>query len=301
MTSRWNARGLGVGVCLAICRLTSPITASAQGNLGAAAKADAAPAKPATTSAPSDNSKKEPPFLSVEVAPPSAYPEPLVRGITGASLWFTSQGWQWPYLPRTEGGAPLRFAFSGSAWVDTAYARIISGTPDTDPSLKRWTNQGRAVLRATPTYNADDGWFGQGQIEFVANGDQILPSSNNIGAVDDLYVRFGKWNVFDVTVGRYQGWELYHYGMGLDLNTLERRGAEGRNNPVKPPQIYGVDFFWDRPNGGAGNYAVHIYPAKIVRFEVLGQIGTATGSNVVAVRPVAIVDFGFLKLKAAFE
>ena len=46
----------------------------------------------------------------------------------------------------------------------------------------------------------------QGQVEFVANGDQTLPSSNNLGAIDDLYVRVGKWNAFDITAGRFQGW-----------------------------------------------------------------------------------------------
>jgi hypothetical protein len=285
-------------VCLAICRLISPTAAFAQDNTGAAAKGEMAPAKSVTTNAPADNKT---PLLSVEIAPASAYPEPFVRGITGASLWLTSQGWQWPYLPGIEGGPALRLAFSGSVWVDTAYARIISGTPDTDKSQKRWTNQGRGVLRATPTYSTEEGWFGQAQIEFVANGDQFVPSSGNIGAVDDLYVRAGKWGVFDITAGRFQGWELYHYGMGLDLNTLERRGAEGRNNPVKPPQIYGLDFFWDRPNGGAGDYAAHVYFGKRVRLEVLGQIGTATGSNLTAIRPVGIVDLGFLKLKAGFE
>jgi hypothetical protein len=287
MTSRSNAGGWGPGVYLAICILFSSTAALAQANTDTASKVVAA-------------SRAETPFV-VEIAPGAAYPEPLVRGIKGGSLWLTMQGWQWPYLPRVEGGPPVRLAVSGSAWVDTAYARIISGTPDTDKSLKRWTNQGRAVLRSTPSYSTEDGWFGQGQIELVANGDQTVPSSGNIGAVDDLYVQVGKWDLFDITVGRFQGWEIYHYGMGLDLNTLERRGAEGRNNPVKPPQIYGADFFWDRPNGGAGNYAAHVYFGKLARLEVLGQIGTATGSNLTAIRPVAIVDLGFLKFKAGFE
>ncbi len=128
-----------------------------------------------------------------------------------------------------------------------------------------------------------------------------LPSSNNLGAIDDLYVRVGKWNAFDVTAGRFQGWEIHHYGMGLDLNTLERRGAEGRNAPEHPPQIYGVDFFWDRPNGGAGDLAAHVYLTDYLRLEGLTQIGTASGANLFAARGSAILDLGFFKAKVGSE
>ncbi len=112
----------------------------------------------------------------------------------------------------------MRVGISGYAWDDIAYVRIVSGTPDTDKSLKRWTHQGRAVLRGTPTYSTNNGWFVQGQLEFVANGDQSVPPSGNSGSIDDRYVRVGKWNAFDITAGRFQGWEIYHYGMGLDLD-----------------------------------------------------------------------------------
>ena len=241
------------------------------------------------------------PLLPVEIVPGGAYPELRVRGLTGGSLWLTMHGMQWPYLPQVAGQPPIRIGISGSFWDDTAYARIISGTPDTDQSQSRWTNQGRAVLRVTPTFNAAGGWFAQGQVEFVANGDQIVPSSNNLSAVDDLYIRVGKWNAFDLTIGRFQGWELYHYGMGLDLNTLERNGAQGRNNPVMPPALYGLDYAWDRPNGGAGNLAAHVYFTDSLRLEVLGQVGTQSGSNVLSLRPVAILDLGRAKLKVGYE
>jgi hypothetical protein len=38
-----------------------------------------------------------------------------------------------------------------------------------------------------------------------------------------------------------------------------------------------------------------------LRLEVLGQIGTQAGSNVIALRPVAILDLGYLKLKVGYE
>jgi hypothetical protein len=154
------------------------------------------------------------------------------------------------------------------------------------------------VLRATPVYSTAPGWFVQGNAELVANGDQTFNGST-LDAVDDLYVRAGKWNLFDVTVGRFQGWEVYHYGMGLDFNTFERQGAS--STQARPPQIYGLDFSWDRPNGGGGNYAAHIYFTDFLRGELLGQFGTRSGQNVYATRGVGIFDIGYLKVKAGFE
>jgi hypothetical protein len=332
MTPRWNVYGLGVSLCLASFTLSSlahaqtPDAATSPGEPDAdkaaepsgAATEEATPEEsptskaepvaqpkaeaktPATGAAPPNDSASTP-GISVEILPGSGYPEPRVRGLKLGSLGLTMHGLQWPYLPAEPGQSRLRLALSGSIWVDTAYARLESGTPDTFANQKRWTNQGRAVLRATPTYSTDTGWFAQGQIEFVANGDQTLASSNDIGGVDDVYARVGKWKVFDITVGRFQGWEVYHYGMGLDLNTFERRGAEGQNQSAAAPQIYGVDTFWDRPNGGAGNYAGHIYFTDYLRLELLGQIGTRSGANTMGFRPVGILDLGFVKAKVGFE
>jgi len=236
--------------------------------------------------------------LTVEILPGSGYPEPRVRGIVGGSLWLTMHGHQFPYMAPPTSRNQVRIAISGSIWSDTSYARIYSGAPDVAVGLKRWSNQGRAVLRFTPSYTTTDGWFVQGQVEAVANSEQQVVAGN-IGTVDDMFVRAGKWNVFDVTVGRYQGWEVYHYGMGLDLNTLERRGAELSN--LAPPQIYGVSHYWDRPWAGVGNYAAHLYATDYLRFELLGQIGTEGGANSRATRPVAVLDLGYVKVKAGWE
>ncbi len=235
--------------------------------------------------------------IVVENLPGSGYPEPRVRGLVGGSMWLTMHGLQFPYMGPETSPNQVRIAISGSVWDDTSYARLVSGKSDTTASQKRWSNQGRGVLRFTPSYTTRDGWFAQGQVEAVANIEQTVVA-NNIGTVDDMFVRAGKWNVFDVTVGRYQGWEVYHYGMGLDLNTLERTGANLPNLPAT--QIYGLSTYWDRPSFGAGNYAVHFYPTDYLRFEVLGQIGTQ-GPNTRGTRPVAILDLGYLKVKAGWE
>ena len=325
MKSRHSVFGLSAG--LLVCALGVSGTAHAQEAEGAAptpaangeaatgaapAEGEAAAAAPeaeatSTVAPPPATVASAPPAadtttstLSVEVLPGTAYPEQRTRGIQFGSLWLTMHGQQWPYLPAIDGKPGLRFGVSGSAWVDTSYARLELRGPNDTP-VKRWTNQGRAVLRASPTYNTGDGWFVQGQVEFVANSDQYLAGSQNIGGIDDLYVRVGKWRMFDVTVGRFQGWEVYHYGMGLDLNTLERTGADSRNSPIKAPQIYGVSNYWDRPNSASGNIAAHVYISDLLRLELLGQVGNLSGFNNRAIRPVAVLDLGIIKAKVGFE
>lgn len=240
--------------------------------------------------------------LTVEILPSSGYFPGRNRGIVGGSLWLTMHGLQFPYMAPSTSRSEVRIALSGSVWNDISYARLNTNDPKYK-SYDRWLNQTRAVLRATPTYTLKDGYFVQGQVEMVANGNQNLDTSSgsNMGGVDDVWARAGKWDMFDITVGRFQGWEVYHYGMGLDLNTLERRGADIPDQSIRGPQIYGANFYWDRPDGGAGNYAAHFYPTDFLRFELLGQIGTSGGSNMRGVRPVAILDLGYVKVKGAWE
>jgi hypothetical protein len=224
--------------------------------------------------------------------PASAYPAPVVRGIPGGSLINDMQGLQWPYLP-----APGAFiGVSGYVWVDSSYRKVTAGSTN-DNDTKEWLQQGRFVLRVTPTYNHEN-WFVQGQAEIVANNDQTQPRPREIVDTDDLYLRAGKWNVWDVQLGRFQGFDLYHLGLGLDLNTFERNGASTSNNTAV--QLYGVTYLWDRPNG-AGNVAVHAYPLPGLRLELLTQLGNQIGSNDLGIRGAFIYDLGFLKFRGGGE
>ena len=56
---------------------------------------------------------------------------------------------------------------------------------------------------------------------------------------DDLWIRVGQRNLWDVKVGRFEGWEIYHLGMGLDSYTLERMGARmvGADSPATSPRL----------------------------------------------------------------
>ena len=105
----------------------------------------------------------------------------------------------------------------------------------------------------------------------------------------------GEW---DLMFGRFEAWEIYHRGMGLDINTQERLGAFDANS--SPPDIYGATYLFDRP-ARSGNVALHLYPYRFLRVELLAQYGGLGASNEIGGRPAVIYDIGWLKLKAAAE
>jgi hypothetical protein len=274
------------------------------GQPAAAAKASAPPEagpepKPSPNAAPSAS-----PGL-LEWMPPSAYPETRKRGFYGGSLWLGASfhGLQWPYYPKTGIGV------AGYGWVDTGYEHVargesLRGSPGNpqEPSSTYWLQQGRLVLRVTPTWS-DGNYFVQGQAELVADHDQTVPLE--VANVDDMWLKVGKWRLWDLQVGRFEAWEVYHFGMGLDLNTLERIGAS--DPTYGAPAIYGLTFAFYRPASPLGQAALHLYPTDWLRFEVGTEFGTdsvqgaVAGANAVAARPVGIVDFTWLKLKVGAE
>jgi hypothetical protein len=221
-------------------------------------------------------------------------------------MWLepSFHGLQWPYMAKSGVGV------SGSAWVDNSYETITRG-PAT-PNTTRWLQQGRAVLRVTPTYTSGR-FFIQAQAELVANECQTdSPDCQQAKAfnTDDMWLRFGHWRVWDLKVGRFEGWELYHTGMGLDINTLERLGAQKTDKGVNPalpvPDYYGASFLQYRRTGlGIGYAAFHWYPLDYLRFELLTELGTnqstSTGKNYLGARPAGILDLGWMKLKAGGE
>lgn len=234
----------------------------------------------------------------------SAYPTPQTRGIKYGSLALTFHGLQWPYMPAGGAGSRFVLGLSGWGWVDTSYEKFApwGDNPKIDQSrIKYWIQQARLVLRATPTYSLGNGWFIQGQAEFVATEDQTIDRSKTGGAdTDDLWLRIGQWNKWDFMIGRYEGWEIFHLGMGLDLNTFERIGAYGQGDQYNP-EFYGVTDNHYRPQGAAGNLAFHYYPLPYLRFELLSTLGSVSAYPTYAARPVAIFDIGWLKLKAGAE
>ncbi len=259
---------------------------------------------PAPASAPAQAATNIVPGI-IEELPASAYPEPVTRGLYGGPLWLDMQGLQWPYMPKSGVGV------SGSGWIDGNYRLIRSGNPAISPRFNELLDQGRFVLRITPTYT-DGKWFVQAQAEIVANTNQVdIQPSPGIVAADDVWVRTGVWNAWDVTVGRMQAFDVYPLGMGLDLNTYERLGAfdpsftSSPNGYGRVPALYNAEYLFYRPGGTnaarVGDVAVHLYPITPLRIELLAQFGNDGVTNLVGGRPAAILDLGYLKLRGAVE
>ncbi len=250
---------------------------------------DTGPQKQGPPAAPEEAAPVAPAF--VQQLPATAYPEPT-RGLYGGSLWLDMQGLQWPYTPQTGIG------LSGYGWIDTMYKRTRIGDTAQLPNATTLFQQGRFLFRVTPTYSSGK-WFAQAQAEIVANKDQINAQSTGIVDADDVWVRTGNWQSWDLTFGRFQAFDVYPLGMGLDLNSDERTGAYDSANG-HPTQLYAADFMLYRP-AGAGDIALHLYLWKPLRIELLGQWGNTGSLNAIGGRPAAILDFGWIKFRGAFE
>jgi len=241
-------------------------------------KAEPQPGPPVTASAAPATQT-----LNIESMGPETFPGRM-RGLSGGSLWLepSFHGLQWPQNARTGLG------LSGTFWVDGGY-ETIKRSSDTMPNSSLFVGQGRGLLRVTPAY-VRDGFFIQGQAELVGNLCQTANMFNTVcGAdaltTDDLWIRFGQWNLWDVKVGRFEGWEVYHLGMGLDPNTLERMGARmfgvDSTTGLEAPSFYGVNYLHDRPTDGlgVGYAALHAYATQWLRFEGLLKLGTDNYRN----------------------
>ena len=277
-----------------------PFAEPAAGVAPPPAPADA-PASSKVQSAPASSPPESAASLApgiVEQLPATAYPEPVIRGLYGGPLWLDMQGLQWPYTPRTGVG------ISGYAWLDNNYRYTRIGDPNQSPHYTWLLQQGRFLLRVTPTYT-NGSWFVQAQAELVANKDQkeTQPAPGVVDA-DDVWVRTGVWQSWDLQVGRFQAFDVYPTGMGLEINTYERFGAydpQGGSNGIGAvPQLYAADYLFYRP-AGPGNIALHLYPQKFFRIELLGQYGNDGAQNSIGARPAVIFDMGILKLRGALE
>ena len=257
---------------------------------------------------------------TIEHLGPETFPGRM-RGLHGGSLWLepSFHGLQWPQNARTGLG------LSGQFWVDSGYETIRRDVVDM-PNSSMFFQQGRGLLRVTPAYVRGD-FFVQGQAELVGNLCQTASTTNTVCSTgtfntDDLWIRVGEWNRWDVKVGRFEGWEIYHLGMGMESSTFERLGAgmfgaasisNAPNPPLEVPSLYGVNYMHDRPTNGlaVGSAAFHAYFTDFLRLEILARLGAdnyqanrATGSTAATYlggRPTAIFDIGWFKFKVGGE
>jgi hypothetical protein len=198
-----------------------------------------------------------------------------------------------PYYPAHGLQSPLRWDgihVGGDFWFDSGYEKSRRALA-TEADLQYWIGRGRFMLDVTATKTWKR-FFVQAKGQVLASIEQIpgVPTIN----VDDAWVRFGMWDLWDLQVGRFEAWEVYTKGEGLERDTLEDLGAFGG------PDIYEVNYAFYRQNGFA-SAALHAYPLRWLRFEVNGVFGNAMGYNSVGLRPAGILDFGWMKVKAAYE
>jgi hypothetical protein len=221
------------------------------------------------------------PASADEAAPEPPRAPPL--GLAGPSPYYVADGLQ---SPLRDDGVHL----GGDLWIDTGYearAREL----DSEPDQQLWLMQGRMMLDLTATHTWG-AFFAQVKGQALAHVDEIHGNENI--DTDDVWLRFGQWDLWDIQLGRFEAWEVYHKGEGLERDTLEDLGA------FDGPDIYEVNYAFYRQDG-FGQAAAHVYPLDWLRVEIASVFGNELGFNSVGVRPAAILDLGWLKLKLAGE
>ena len=202
------------------------------------------------------------------------------------------------------GGPGLRVGFSGSLWNDLSYAKLTADKSWGAPSRQEPLDDADpGVLRVTPPTNAKGGWFAQGNAEFVAQGDMRPTCSAACWERPTICGPFGKCNLFDSRSGAL-GWKLPPLRQGLTRTRSSAPAGVPPERQIRSTDGYGLSYFWDRQNSLLGGYAVHVYPTKYLRGEILGHFGAGnatTSPYQIDVRPSAIFDIGWVKLKAGLE
>ncbi|MEO8179389.1 MAG: hypothetical protein ABI895_11210 [Deltaproteobacteria bacterium] len=216
-------------------------------------------------------------------------------------------------LPEDRVWAPLVWSggrMHGQVELDVGYARYKY--PERQDRPKETLNDMRGRFVLGPTFHhgfAGGDYFLNVVAQFVA-WVQEQANEYQINA-DDVYVQVGDGRKWDLQVGRFMTWRVYHKGLGFDLYTLEDNGAS-KSYPISNGDFavhtYEADYIFLRNSpyvGGevAGRAAFHYYPADILGFELAAAYGLAgnRGSDTLGVRIAADLQWDFLQLTAAGE
>jgi hypothetical protein len=216
-------------------------------------------------------------------------------------------------LPQERIWAPLEWAggrMHGQIEMDLGYARYKY--PEQPDRPKETLNDLRGRFVLGPSFHhqfADSSYFLNVVAQFVA----WVQEQNNEYQInaDDVYVQLGNGKKWDLQVGRFMTWRVYHKGLGFDLYTLEDNGAS-KSFPISNNDFavhtYEADYIFLRNSpyvGGevAGRAALHYYPADILGFELAAAYGLADnrGSDTLGGRLAMDLQWTFLQLTAAGE
>lgn len=194
----------------------------------------------------------------------------------------------------------------GGLEADTAYAGYSD--KGVDRPMAFYDMRGRFVVGPTleHRFGANNDWFVAARGEMVAWVREI--GSYQVNA-DDVYGQVGKKGLWDVKLGRFQTWRVYHKGAGFDLYTIEDQGActsagladgscslESNNFG---PHTYEVSYNYYRES--AGKVAVHVYPAPFLGLEFAGALGNSGKVNQLGGRAAALFHIPLLRASAAVE
>ena len=177
-------------------------------------------------------------------------------------------------------------SLSGDLEIDTVYT-TKSTDPDTDET--EYDMGGR--IKVVPAARTEAGNL---FIEAVA---QILAKTDGSVAMDDAYGKIGT-SVFDVQIGRYEGWNLHDESN--DMLIAEAPTGAGR---------YEANYARGRIDS-AGQLALHVLPSDAFGLEVgfvygndSQDLGYAsdTDVNVVGARPVILTRFGPVEFSAGAD
>lgn len=184
----------------------------------------------------------------------------------------------------------LPIELGGYFWVDTGYMvrdNAQAGQYDQDANYM----QGRFVLSAE-YYKELGGLFATAKTELIGFVNEFTKSQFEAHVLD-AYVQIGQC-MWDIQVGRFLAWEVYHRGQGIELFTAEETGALGG------PALYWLQTTRGHKNE-AGQAAFHLYPTEYLGFEVAGVYGQEQNQNNLGVRPSVDFNYEGFRLMAGFE
>lgn len=254
----------------------------------------AAPAVPNTE--PKPEAKPE---VKKENAPPAAQPaEPDIAPGSGPDFAVDNFSEQKNgYVPHA-GTATVDW--HGGIELDTGYAKYTFDSPTYDPE-RVYDMRGRFVLGPTLTHEFGGHYF------IRARGEAVAWLRDAVGQyqvnVDDVWAQIGDKGLWDLKVGRFFSWRVYHKGLGVDLYTLEDTGALSENDYENPgafgPHTYEVNniYYRERP----GRFAFHLYPTDFLGIEALGLYGRESLSSNTGGRGAVIAHWPFLRVSGAAE
>jgi hypothetical protein len=193
----------------------------------------------------------------------------------------------------------MKLGWDGSAEIDVGYVRYDYELASYKPE-RRNDFRGRFVMGPVLEYDFDERHFlrATGQVVAWVREEPQLYQVN----ADDVYVQAGRRKSWDVKLGRFETWEVYHRGLGFDKYTLEDTGA--LREPNFDTGIFGVDMYevnaiyWREMPGKA---ALHAYPLDVLGLELVGLYGSGRTTNYLGGRLAADLNLKFLRVTAGAE